>query len=74
MNDMQLALERLQRENDRLRREVDALQLRLAECMSELDERMSDRERRYPTPYLILTDRGDAAEGTHAIYYDTWEG
>lgn len=57
-NDMQLALERLQRENDRLRQQ-------LAACLA-------DRERRSPTRYMTLTDRGDAAEGVHAVYTDTW--
>lgn len=64
-NDMQLALERLQRENDRLRSQLSALQSRLAACLAE-------REQHSPTRYLTLTDRGDSAEGVHAVYTDTW--
>lgn len=57
-NDIQNIIDRLQRENERLRREVDALQSRLAAC----------EKRRAMT----LTDRGDNAEGAHAVYHDTW--
>lgn len=56
-NDMQNIIGRLQRENERLRNEVDALQSRLAAC----------EKRRAMT----LTDRGDNAEGAHAVYYSS---